>query len=209
VESWRPPVAPTRDVQEGGISMLELDNPTCHQRRSIRLKGYDYSQAGAYFITVCTHNHECLFGNIDADEMHLNEVGSVVLNEWLKTPGIRSEIEMDACVVMPNHFHGIVVLTNDPANCISAGRGEKGDRPVAPTVHGPRPKSIGAMVAGFKAAVTKRINEKSSWGVTLWQRNYYEHLIRDDADYSRIAEYVATNPQRWLQDILHPDRKRT
>ena len=97
-------------------------NPDIHHRRSMRLQGYDYSSPGAYFVTICTQNRECLFGEIVARKMVLNDAGKIVADEWIKTGDIRDEIELDAWVVMPNHFHGIVMI-------------RRGDRPVAPTDH--------------------------------------------------------------------------
>jgi REP element-mobilizing transposase RayT len=188
-------------------------NPDIHHRRSIRLEGYDYSQAGAYFVTICAYSRVCLFGEVveiseKQDECHsslremvVNDLGKIVAAEWIRSAEIRAEIALGEFVVMPNHFHGIVRIVND----------RRGDRPVAQmpvvtTIPGPQPKSIGALVAGFKSAVTKRINEtRKSPGVPVWQRNYHEHIIRNDADYNRIAEYVTTNPQRWIEDRLHPD----
>ena len=161
-------------------------------RRSIRLQGYDYSQAGAYFVTLCTQNRECLFGEIVNGEMRLNEAGRVVADEWINTAEIRDEIELDEWVVMPNHFHGILVIT--------VGRG---DRRVAPT--GPQPRSIGAVMAGFKSAATKRINElRQTPGMKLWQRNYWEHIVRNEPELNRIREYIHNNPAQWVLDKLHP-----
>lgn len=173
-------------------------------RRSIRLKGYDYSQAGAYFVTICTHNRQCLFGDILDGEMRLNDAGWVVANEWIKTPVIRNEIELDEWVVMPNHFHGILVITDSAPDrhCMGDGRGT-GDRRVAPT--GPQPRSVGAVMAGFKSAVTKRINEcRQTPGAKLWQRNYWEHIVRNEPELSRIREYIHNNPAQWEMDRLHP-----
>lgn len=164
---------------------------TAHGRRSIRLKDYDYSQSGAYFVTVCTQNRECLFGEITDGEMVLNEFGKIVADEWIKTGEIRDEIELDAWVVMPNHFHGIVIIC-------------RGDRPVAPTpaaLPGPRPKSIGSLMSGFKSAVTKRINEiRNTPGISVWQRNYYEHIIRNEKSLENIRNYIIYNPAQWEED---------
>ncbi|MEI6208044.1 MAG: transposase [Desulfuromonadales bacterium] len=217
--------------------MLGIDmkfNPDIHHRRSIRLKGYDYSQVGAYFVTICAYNRECLFGEIvemsgenlgenvrenlgerenmgerrsPLREMIVNDLGRIVAAEWIHSAEIRAEIELGEFVVMPNHFHGIVLITDDTR---IDEKQRRGDRPVAqmPVVQmsGPQQKSIGALLSGFKSAVTKRINEtRNSPGVPVWQRNYHEHVIRNDADYNRIAEYVAYNPQRWIEDKLHPD----
>lgn len=168
-------------------------------RRSIRLQGYDYSQAGAYFVTICTHNRECLFGDIVHGEMRLNDAGRVVADEWLKTAEIRTEIELDAWVVMPNHFHGILVI----ADCRGDRRVARTIRPVAPT--GPQPRSVGAVMAGFKSAVTKRINQlRQSPGAKLWQRNYWEHIVRNEPELNRIREYIRNNPARWELDKLCP-----
>ena len=178
-------------------------------RRSIRLQGYDYSQAGAYFVTLCTQNRECLFGEIVNGEMRLNEAGRVVADEWINTAEIRDEIELDEWVVMPNHFHGILVITVGrgdrrvaPMNGTTIS-GEQGDRPVAPT--GPQPRSIGAVMAGFKSAATKRINElRQTPGMKLWQRNYWEHIVRNEPELNRIREYIHNNPAQWVLDKLYP-----
>lgn len=163
-------------------------------RRSIRLKGYDYSQVGAYFITVCAQNRECLFGSVVDGEMRLNGAGTIVADEWLKTTMIRDEIELDEWVVMPNHFHGIVWINHH----------RRGDWPVAPT--GPQPRSLGSLMAGFKSAVTKRINEnRQTPGEKIWQRNYYEHIIRNESELNRIREYIVNNPLQWELDRENPD----
>jgi len=170
-----------------------------HYRRSLRLREYDYSQAGAYFITICTKNRECTFGDVLDGDMVLNDAGRVVAEEWMKSADVRNEIELDAFVVMPNHLHGIVLI-------------RRGDRPVAPTsepipVSGPKPKSIGSFIAGFKPTVTKRINElRNTTGAKLWQRNYYEHVIRDEGDLNRVRQYIMDNPARWAEDENNPER---
>jgi REP element-mobilizing transposase RayT len=184
-----------------------------HHRRSIRLPGYDYSAAGAYFITICTHDRECLFGQIVNGEMRLNALGEIVRAEWEKSAIIRAGIELGPYVIMPNHFHGVVVI-------VDCGRGDplrgqagrcRGVRPDAPTdgptgntrPTGPKPKSIGAFIAGFKSAATLRINQiRATPGAPVWQRNYYEHIIRDDASYETIAAYILNNPAQWEQDQL-------
>lgn len=178
-------------------------NPDIHHRRSIRLQGYDYSRAGAYFVTICAHNRECLFGDIIDGEMRLNDFGRIVAAEWIRSGELRSEIETGEYVVMPNHFHGIVMIDDTV--------GANGIRPVlhTPATNGrfrSPSKNVGSMVRGFKSSVTKQINViRNTPDIPVWQRNYYEHVIRDDADYTRIAEYVADNPCRWAEDRLHPD----
>jgi REP element-mobilizing transposase RayT len=176
--------------------MLNHYSPARHHRRSIRLRDYDYSQAGAYFVTICTRNGECLFGKIAGGEMIVNNIGNIVRDEWLRSVDLRKEIDLDGWVMMPNHIHAIVVITD-------LGRG---DRPVAPTTRpGPRPRSLSSLIAGFKSAVTARVNEsRGTPGVPVWQRNYYEHVIRNDADLARIRDYVAANPTRWDDDENNP-----
>jgi len=170
-------------------------NPDIDHRHSIRLKGYDYSQAGAYSVTICTLERECLFGNIVDGQMVLNDAGRMVADEWVKTEQIRHEIELDAWVIMPNHFHAIVFI-NGNGVC-------RGDRPVAPT--GPQPKSLGSLMAGFKSSVTKRINElRGTPGTPLWQRNYYEHIIRNEKSLNRIRQYIHNNPVNWEMDEENP-----
>jgi REP element-mobilizing transposase RayT len=132
--------------------------------------------------------------------MVLNEYGEIVREEWLKSSEIRSEIRLGEYVFMPNHFHAIVYIVDNRDS-------RRDDRPVAPT--GPTPQSIGALIAGFKSAVTKRINTiRNTPGIAVWQRNYYEHVIRNEVDYHQIAEYITDNPRRWQEDSLHPRIKR-
>jgi putative transposase len=210
-------------------------NPEVHHRRSIRLKGYDYSQNGAYFITVCSWNRECIFGEISKKKtnnpnMILNVYGQIVHDEWNRTALIRKEIEIDEFIVMPNHFHGIVFIRvrDDRQHQSSAYLGGydwsvpkgpvaplesiansiQGRPPDAPTEDrpGPRPKSIGSFLAGFKSSVTKRINElRLSPGAPVWQRNYYERIIRNEIEFMHICEYMAGNPINWNDDENNPD----
>ena len=172
--------------------------PEKRNRRSLRLQGYDYSQAGAYFVTICTQDQECLFGEVVDGEMRLSAAGRAVLAEWLKTADIRPYIELDAYVVMPNHFHGIVMITD----------GRRGTARRAPTTERfgrPVPGSLPTIVRSFKSAATKRINERrGTRGASVWERNYYEHVIRDDESLSRISEYIQTNPLRWELDRENP-----
>ena len=176
-------------------------NPEIHHRRSIRLKGYDYSQNGAYFVTLCNWNRECVLGEIaevkaEKPEMVLNEYGKIVRDEWIRTALIRQEIEIGEFIVMPNHFHGIVFIQG------------RGDRPVALTEDrpGPKSKSVGSFLAGFKSIATKRVNEiRQSPGAPVWQRNYYEHIIRDESEYNRIREYIINNPANWHDDENNPE----
>ena len=171
-------------------------NHNFHNRKSIRLPGYDYSQSGAYFVTICVQNQQCLFGEIVDGVMLLNEMGKIVVDEWVKTAVIRREISLGDWVVMPNHFHGIVVIDNHR---------NRGHCHTLPQRQSPS-KNLGAMIRGFKSAATKQINQyRQTPGTPVWQRNYWEHIIRNDDDLHRIREYMQTNPMRWQQDSLHPN----
>ena len=168
------------------------------KRRSIRLQGYDYSQAGAYFVTICTQNRQCLFGNIVDGEMVLNEYGSVIRTCWVEIPVHFSETKLDLFVVMPNHVHGIVWLNGRGTACRAPTTGEQFGKPVS--------GSLPAMIRSFKSAVTKQINEMCNTpGAKLWQRNYYEHIIRNNNELNRIREYITHNPARWDMDRENPD----
>jgi len=174
-------------------------NPTIHRRKSIRLQGYDYSQAGAYFITICTHNRVPLFGEIVDGEMQLNELGIVADEEWRKTEHIRTHIVLHEFVIMPNHVHGIIQLVGADCirpNCMRADDVQPGRAQRAPTV--------GDVVRGFKSSATKRLNAISGTsGQCFWQRNYYEHIIRNEEAYLKIAEYIQTNPRCWDTDTYY------
>ncbi len=176
-------------------------DPDRHRRQSIRLRGYDYSGAGAYFLTICAYNREMLFGEIVDEKMALHCPGRIVADEWCRSAEIRAEIELDEWVVMPNHLHGVVLITDVD---LGERRGNgRGDRPVAPT--GPRPKSVGALIAGFKSATTKRINAmRGTPGRPVWQRGYYDHIVRGENSLNRIRQYIRENPLRWHEDPENP-----
>jgi REP element-mobilizing transposase RayT len=162
------------------------------------LKGYDYGQTGSYFVTVCAYNRECLFGNIVDGNMVLNEYGMIVRDEWEKSSNIRLEIKLDSFIVMPNHFHGIVFIAG-ANNAVGAN----GRSPLHRTGMGS--KTLSSFVAGYKSAVTKRINElRQNPGIPVWQRNYYEHIIRGEDELNRIREYIVNNPVQWDNDRNNP-----
>ena len=173
-------------------------------RRSIRLKGYDYTQVGAYFITVCSYGRLNLFGQASSEGVHLNEFGSLVEAEWLKTGAVRSNVDLDEYVIMPNHFHGILIISG------TVGEGTARHAPTAPRFGESIPSSLGAIIGSFKSAATRAINRvRRTPGQPIWQRNYYEHIIRDDTSLNRIREYILTNPTRWGLDRENPDRNGT
>jgi putative transposase len=170
------------------------------KRRSIRLKEYSYTQPRAYFVTVCTKNKQCIFGKIYNEEMKLSNKGEIVKREWLKTAVLRCYVRLDQFVVMPNHFHAILWIEKD----------NRGTARCAPTISrfGNLPsESLSSIIRAFKAAVTKNINIlcKTS-GLSIWQRNYYEHVIRDESALNRIRQYIINNPCIWELDRENPDR---
>ena len=167
-------------------------------RRSLRLKGYDYKQAGVYFVSMCTLNRTCFFGDIVNGEMMLNAEGQIVAEEWIKTAEIRNNIELDEWVVMPNHFHGILVINECRGTARRAPTVEQFGKPVS--------NSIPTIIRSFKSAVTKRINElRNSPGAKIWQRNYYEHIIRNEDELNCIREYITNNPLKWEFDKENPN----
>lgn len=195
-------------------------SPGIHHRKSIRLKGYDYAKAGAYFITICVQNRECLFGEIADGEMQLNDAGTIAANCWDEIPKHFPNVILDQCIIMPNHVHGIIVITKSVPICVP-GEKNVGANIVGANNYSPlrtsqpqrkngTSKTIGSIVRGFKIGVTKwfRANQSSDDSPqTVWQRNYYEHIIRDDDDLSRIREYIATNSMNWMTDENNPDKK--
>ena len=186
-----------------------------HHRRSIRLPDYDYAANGAYFITICTHIKAYLFGDIVDGVMNMNAWGQIVEEEWQKTGLQRPYIELDAFVVMPNHFHAILII--DHASNDATRRGMMHHAPAktlpSQTNHEatsqarqfskPLPESLGSIVGTFKAAVTRNINRLRTDISPIWQRNYYEHIIRDNERYEFIRAYIETNLQRWAEDSLY------
>ncbi len=192
-------------------------DPQRHHRRSLRLKGYDYTQPGAYFVTICTQHGECLFGNVTETTMVFSHAGCMVQAIWEQLPQRFLPIELDAYVVMPNHFHAIVIFVGaslvgaplvdcqDKAFPVSA-RSRAGTRP-APTVQNP---SLGDVVGAFKSITTNAyINgvRRRSWPPfdrRLWQRNYYEHMVRTERALQAIQQYIADNPARWHLDRYNP-----
>jgi len=150
------------------VNRLKL-SPSTHHRRSIRLREYDYSWAGWYYVTVCAHKIECVFGEVVEDQMQLSRVGKIIEAEWLRTPGIRPGVELDDYVIMPNHLHGIVII----------GDTRRGVSQYAPTENTTSSKALrspsqnlGAIIRGFKSATTKRINlSHGTPGNPVWQRN--------------------------------------
>lgn len=174
-------------------------DPAIHHRRSIRLRSHDYAAGGVYYVTICAEERRRLFGVVVNGRMALNEAGRAVRDEWLQSATLRHEIVLDEWAVMPDHLHAIVAIRNPTDG--NAGDPQKGDPPVAPLPNGPAPKSQGALIAGFKSASGRRINAlRNTPGTPVWHRNYYEHIVRNDADLVRIRTYIRDNPAHY--DVL-------
>jgi REP element-mobilizing transposase RayT len=179
-------------------------DPEKHHRRSIRLRGYDYSREGAYFVTICAQEHLCLFGEVVDGEMRLNDAGRIAKQCWLAIPDHFPHAQLDAFVVMPNHVHGIIVIVGARHHMDVGARHAV---PLQEQFGRPVPGSIPTIIRSVKSATTKRINEiRNAPGTLIWQRNYYEHIIRDEESLNRIREYILSNPLRWHLDRENPER---
>ncbi len=163
--------------------MNRRDDPNLHHRRSIRLPGHDYARSGAYYVTIVTRERVLLFGDVIGGEMRLNDTGQLILDAWEWLAMQYPYVELDSYIIMPNHLHGIIVI-------------------IAPTSR----KPLGRLVGAFKTVTTKQVNlAQGTPGQPLWQRNYYEHVIRDDEELARIREYIVNNPMQWEMDAENPD----
>jgi len=214
-------------------------NSNFYNRRSIRLKDYDYSQSGIYFITICCHDYKCLFGEIVKSpqnelgvyevNMVLNEFGQIAYNEWMKTSEKRQNIELGEFIVMPNHIHGIIIINsersvsntneNDEKNLnestlinvenveslIVSNNDNFANKVVCNKLLQSPSNNLGAIIRGYKATVTRQINDLENLG-TIWQRNYYEHIIRSEKAYEKISDYIINNPYHWAQDRFYKNK---
>jgi putative transposase len=172
------------------------------RRRSIRVQGYDYAGVGGYFVTVVAFQRKCTFGGIVKGEIRLNAIGKIVEECWDEIPLHFPNAEIDAFVIMPNHIHGIIYIFDNSRTGVGATHASPlQNYPLPP--RGPWPGSLGAIVGSFKSSVTRRAHRESN-ATHIWQRNYYEHIIRDQTDTQRIAGYIAVNPLKWDTDEENP-----
>lgn len=179
-------------------------NPNIHHRRSIRLKGYDYSQEGLYFITICSQDRVWLFGEVVDKVMFLNDAGKFANACWLEIPNHFPNAILHEHIVMPNHIHGIIELGKDVND---GGVEVEGVENLQPQPQPQRrnefqkiiPRSIGSIVKGVKIGVTKWFRQNTSVK-TVWQRDYYDIIIRNDQAYQRISDYIVDNPAKWKED---------
>jgi len=179
-------------------------DPKIHHRRSIRLREYDYSSPGSYYVTICTHNKEHSFGRVVNGQMHRTACGDVAHEEWFRTAEVRQDVQLDAFVVMPNHIHGIIIRTRpgwnwDGDTARRAPTWERFGKPV--------PDSLPTLMRSYKSAVTGRVNKlRRPASASVWQGGYYEHVIRNETELNLIREYILTNPLRWGSDRYNPER---
>jgi REP element-mobilizing transposase RayT len=182
-----------------GIGGSVKFNPDIHGRHSIRLEDYDYSRSGAYFVTVCIFERQCLLGEVVDGEMRLSEAGLLVETIWHSLPQRYQGLKVDALVVMPNHLHGIVVI-NDFVGAIH-------ELPRQTPMQRRRAMTLSKVIGYLKMNSAKQINLlRGNSGLPLWQRNYYERVIRDDHELDGIRQYIADNPAKWEMDENHPAR---
>lgn len=200
-------------------------DPEIHHRHSVRVRGYDYSQPGAYFVTICELRKQCIFGQVRGAEVELNRLGEMVRACWLWLGKHYEYVFPDEWIVMPNHLHGIVVIQeldekgegrhvlrypgDSATNGVSAGGSRTAPTNVA-TVgsHGggsrsapTRRKPLGSLIGAFKTVSTKRVNElRGTPSAVLWQRSYYEHIVRNEVELGQIRQYIRTNPLMWHSD---------
>ncbi len=188
-------------------------NPNIHHRRSIRLKGYDYSQAGLYFITICINNRKCLIGNIKNGEMIWNDAGKMIENEWLKITNRFKNTKLHEFIIMPNHFHAILEIVGATlvvAPLVVAPNDKGQPQGIAPTnTEAEKKPRLGDIVGAFLSITTVEYirgvknNNWKPFDRKLWQRNYWEHIIRSEKSYNRISEYIINNPGNWDEDKFH------
>jgi REP element-mobilizing transposase RayT len=208
-------------------------NPAIHNRRSIRLKGYDYSRAGLYFITICCQDRACLFGKINDRKMILNQAGQMIEMQWQALPDRFKNIDLHAYIVMPNHFHAILEIVNVPTvrkttievgckftdssveGLVNESADKSGEDSIGESVgaslvdaytHCP---TLGDIIGAFHSIVTveyiRGVKDKgwTPFNGKLFQRNYYEHIIRDERSYQTISQYITDNPAKWENDKLN------
>ncbi|HUU05650.1 MAG TPA: transposase, partial [Patescibacteria group bacterium] len=197
-----------------------------HHRRSIRLKGFNYTQGNAFFVTICSYQKECIFGNISDGLMVLNEQGKCIEKAWLETAAIRPSIKLDEFIIMPNHFHGIIWIVDEvqrrgtacrAPNACPASRNDIIQRSLGTARRAPTPDlkcerfgrpvsgSLPTIIRSFKSAAGKYVNEsRGSPGTPVWQRNYYEHIIRDNDELQKIMKYIRYNMVNWQSDEENP-----
>jgi REP element-mobilizing transposase RayT len=164
---------------------------------STRLKDWDYSRSGYYFVTICTQDKKCLFGDVIDEKVRLSAIGEIVADEWQKTAQIRKNVSLDIWIIMPNHLHGIVIINNNNEPHGNTQKGESYDNKF-----GPQANNLSSIIRGFKSATTKRIY-RARYDFS-WQSRFYDHIIRNEKSLMKIREYIINNPLKWELDKNNP-----
>ena len=165
-----------------------------HNRKSVRLTDYDYSGPGAYFVTICTNNRRCILGTVEAGLVKLNKLGQMVELRWKKIPEHHPRVQLDQYIIMPNHLHGLLFF-------LQRNEGAAGCAPTSVLGGNPKLGSLSNVIRSFKASVSRNAGETGCClRGHLWQRSFYEHVIRNETDMKQVREYIVTNPLRWSVD---------
>ncbi len=173
-------------------------NSATHHRQSIRLRAYDYRSTGGYFVTICTYGRECMLSAIGGEGISISSVGLVVQACWDDLVNHYEHVALDAFVVMPNHVHGVIWLRHD----VGAGL-----RPAPTRLFGGFADGLPEIIRAFKSFSSRRINEiRGTPGSSVWQRNYYERVIRNEREPQAIRQYIRDNPAKWAEDPNNPER---
>lgn len=186
-----------RPIRAGIIAGVVCEPPPFYRLRngdcqSIRLNGYDYSAAGAYFVTLCVKDRWHALGRIHDGEMILSPAGRLIANAWQWLESHHDAVTLDEWVIMPDHLHGIIILQREESR-VAPGSEDH-------TVPGQTPKTLGRLIGAFKTVTTKRINQvRRTPGGTFWQRNYWERVVRNEAECERIRHYIRRNPAMWQE----------
>lgn len=182
-----------------------------HHRRSIRMKGYDYSLPGAYFVTLLSHRRACLFGEIEKGQIYQSDIGMLVIECWLRIPANFNNTRLDEFVLVPNHLHGIIIIdeTYGKGEAFAEtipGMGDTKSANASPQQpKGTQPGSLGAIIQNFKSVSTRMVNKRYfESGNKLWQRNYHERIIRNDRELNAIRQYIRDNLIFWESDNENP-----
>jgi len=172
-------------------------NPDIHDRKSIRLQQYDYTNQGAYYVTICTWNRECILGNVIESSMQLNSFGNLVIQCWQDLPNHYQNIELDEFVIMPNHMHGVIWINGD----ISWAGLKPGGLQTRPYIQHGLPEIMRAL----KTFSSRQINQlRQTPGKPVWQRTYFDRVIRNETELYKIREYIRNNPIQWELDENNP-----
>jgi putative transposase len=177
------------------------DRMSYHERRSVRLKNYDYRSSALYFITICTKDRIKIFGEIKNGQVILNKYGISARQEWIKTAQIRANVELDAFIIMPDHIHGIIAIRNLK---VDPDRGMAGHAPLTYSISvnrrfgHPIKKSLASIIGSYKASVSREINKlRQTPGQSVWHRNFYEHIIRNEKELYAVRKYIMNNPKKY------------